>query len=198
MTHAGIYIRQTEIGPPLHDQRAECVLAIESRGWRQSAEFLDAESFTGKPGSGYQELIAALRTKRVEIVVAYSGERMFRGVAGMVKVLEAARVGGVNFFLCREGLTTDGVPGAYLVRAARLLSDIDTARRSEIGRLWTMRMKANGVHVGRPRSLRQEIEAAIEEKLENGIPIGAIARELHIDRGIVRVRARYRNLEVSE
>jgi DNA invertase Pin-like site-specific DNA recombinase len=189
MTAAAVYIRQTESGPPPAQQRAECVLAIASRGWTAVREFLDAESFTGRPSVAYGELLTAMRSKKVDRVVAYSAERMFRGVQGMVQVLEHARVGGVTFFLCREGLSTDGVHGAQLVHAAKMVAEIDQRRRSEMTALAHMRRQQIGLQSGRPRRRDPELDRMIHEMLDEGVPVGAVARRLGVGRGFVRLRA---------
>lgn len=198
MTTAAVYIRQTESGPPPDQQRAECVLAIENKGWTQTLEFLDAESFTGRAGEDYGRLLTAMRAKRIEHVVAYSAERMFRGMQGMVQLLEHARVGGVHFFLCLEGLSTDGNHGAYLVRAAKLMAEIDFKRRSERVAQAMMLRKQQGLPVGTPRKSSQAMDGIINDLLDEGVPACAVARKLGIGRGLVRMRVKDRVLQRQE
>lgn len=189
MALAAVYIRQTEAGPPAEQQRAECVLAIETKGWTPAAEFLDIESFVGKPGRAYGDLLSAMRAKLIERVVAYSAERMFRGVHGMTQVLEHARVGGVSLYLCREGLSTEGNHGAYLVRACKLMAEVDVARRAEMTSLNHVRHRTMGKPWGRPRQGGPELQRIIDDLLNDGMPVCAVARQLNLSRGYVRLRA---------
>lgn len=192
MTLAAIYIRQTEAGPTPAQQRAECNLAIAANGWTQAREFVDTESFTGRPGQAYGELLAAMRAKKIECVVSYSAERMFRGVRGMVQVFEHARAGGVTFFFCRENLSTEGVHGVHLVYAARLVAEIDLRRRSEITSLSNVHRRMAGLPVGRRRNVDPVLDRIVSDMLDEGIPVNAVARKLGVSRWAVRERAKAR------
>ena len=198
MTTAAVYIRKTENGPPADQQRAECVLAIAAKGWEHEREYFDVESFTGRPGRDFAELLTAMRSKKIERVVAYSAERMFRGVQGMVHLLEHARVGGVAFHFCREGMSTDGVHGAHLIAAAKMVAELDRHRRSEMTSLAHYRRQLQGLRSGRPRRNAPDLNRVIEELLDEGVPVCAIARQVGVGRGYVRQRVGERALQQGE
>ena len=107
----------------------------------------------------------------------------------IARVTDPARVGGVTFFLCREGLSTDGVQGAQLVRAAKMLAEIDQRRRSEMTALAHLRRQQVGLPSGRPRRRDPELDRMIHAMLEEGVPVDAVARRLGVGRGFVRLRA---------
>ena len=192
---SAIYIRVTESGPSVEEQRAECTLLIASKGWTLMREFVDAETFTGKPGSAYGELLTDMRKGRIECVVAYTAERMFRGMRGMIQLFEHARVGNAKFFLCREGVSTQGVQGSELVRAAKMVFEIDIKRRAEVSSLVQRRLKMSGRQPGRPRKHNPALEGVVDTMLSEGVPVCTIARNLNIGRGFVRIRARDRAME---
>lgn len=195
---AAIYIRQTESGPDPSVQRAECVLAIEARKWATTGEFVDVEASDGRPGSQYRNLLLAMRGGLIRHLVAYSVERMFRNVHGMQQLLEFARVGEIDLTFCKEGIHTGGVNGEALVNAMQFIADIVHSRNVERMTLVNADRKRRGLPIGRPRTHAPALEREIAERLEDGMPVCAVARELGVSRNFVRVRARDRVTQAQE
>ena len=90
MTDAAVYIRQTQAGPTDAEQRAECALTATAKGFRVIGEYVDVESLDGRAGPSYREMLYAIRGRRMQIVLAYSAERMFRNTHAMNQLLAFA------------------------------------------------------------------------------------------------------------
>lgn len=186
MTTAALYLRQTEKGVPIERQRAECVLALLRNGWEQSDEFVDRESHTGRPGPEWERFLAALRSRRVSHVIAYSAERMFRTLAAVQKFLDLAVACGTTCLLAKDDIRILGAEAPLLCDAARFVIGIEKVRQSEATMAWQQWQREHGRRVGRtPRPNEMEWRL-IEELLETGMSRSAIANRLGIPHYRVR------------
>lgn len=198
MIAAAVYIRQTEKGIAPEIQWAECTLELERRGWRKAAEFVDHESFDGKPSDEWGKMLGAMKAGRFFHLVAYSAERLFRHTKAMPVVFEHAREGGVTLHMIRDKITTEGIDGEDLVRAALVVSRIEASRRSERGSAhWDMR-RLRGLTIGRPRHRDPVMERAVYDLLDEGMPVCAVARTLGIGRHKARLLSKERAMAAQE
>jgi site-specific DNA recombinase len=86
MTRAAIYTRISDdregTGLAVERQREDCEKLCDSRGWTVAATYTDESisAYSGKLRPNYQAMIAALRAREVDAVVAYAAPRLTRSM----------------------------------------------------------------------------------------------------------------------
>jgi DNA invertase Pin-like site-specific DNA recombinase len=92
----GLYLRVSTGEQTIENQREALRAAIERRGWRIVEEFTDngvsgAKGRTERPG--FDKLIRAATARKIDVVAAWSIDRLGRSLQHLVNFLGRARCG---------------------------------------------------------------------------------------------------------
>jgi DNA invertase Pin-like site-specific DNA recombinase len=94
---AGRYLRisldRTGEGLAVERQREDCGKLIGQRGWVLAEEFVDNDTSAAgrKPRPGFDALLAAVETKRITVIVAYSLDRLTRNRRDQLRLIETCQ-----------------------------------------------------------------------------------------------------------
>lgn len=184
---AALYIRATELGPDVTDQRRAIVQCITTNGWDfGGGEYLDVEGFDGRPGAAWTDFLRRMKTGRFAVAVAFSAERMFRNLQTMQRVLDLMARSECRLHLCHESMTIE--PSGATARAMSLIGKLEHARRSE-----QLRIAFRGhTPPGRPKATDEAMDEQIHTMLDAGKTAVQISKALNIGRHIVRRRIEWR------
>ena len=98
----GLYLRVSTDEQTVQNQRQVLIEAIERRGWRIIGEFVD-NGISGAKGRdnrpGYDPLLKAAVTRKIDIVAAWSVDRLGRSLQHLVGFLAELNAVGCDLYL---------------------------------------------------------------------------------------------------
>jgi DNA invertase Pin-like site-specific DNA recombinase len=197
MTKAvGLYLRVSSDEQTIENQRIVLTEVAERKGWRVVAEFAD-DGIGGAKGRdkrpGFDRLHKAIMRREIDVVAAWSVDRLGRSLHDLVAFLSELHAAGVDLYLDRLGLDTSTPAGHAMFQMLGVFAEFERAIRVERTNAGIAKARVYGTRsgkpFGRPRVGRQK-EAAIRAALASGKGIHTTARECGVGRSVVqRVKA---------
>jgi DNA invertase Pin-like site-specific DNA recombinase len=162
-----IYLRVSTTGQTVENQRRELEAAAERHGWTVAASFKDA-GISGSKGRdkrpGLQGLLKAVARREVDVVAAWSVDRLGRSLQDLVGLLGEFHAKGVDLYLHQQGLDTTTPAGKALFQMMGVFAEFERAMIVERVKSGLARAKQSGTKsgkaIGRPR-----IDAATEDAI---------------------------------
>jgi DNA invertase Pin-like site-specific DNA recombinase len=115
----GLYLRVSTDEQTVENQRQVLIEAIERRGWRIIGEFVD-NGISGAKGRdkrpGYDRLLKAAVTRKIDIVAAWSVDRLGRSLQHLVGFLAELNAVGCDLYLEKQAVDTTTRPAACCSR----------------------------------------------------------------------------------
>lgn len=173
---------QATDGASLDAQRASLTAEAERRGW--DLELVADEGYSAKDlkRPGLTEALERLDQGSADTLVAVRLDRVSRSVSDFAGLLARAKRRGWRVVLLSPNLDTEDPAGKFtahvLAAAAEYERDLIGSRTRE----GMAQRRAEGVHIGRPRSLPQSVVARIVNERQGGRTLRAIAEGLTSDR----------------
>src|SRR5664280_1201945 len=106
---AGVYCRisRDELGEGLAVERQEhdCRQLCQRRDWTVAAAYVDNDlsAFSGRTRPAYQQLFAAIRSRQLDVVVAWAPERLHRSPRELEDFLELIEATGTAVETVKAG-----------------------------------------------------------------------------------------------
>ena len=194
------YVRVSTDGQTVENQLGELHAVAGRHGWQVTQVYADRGISGTKGREGrpeFDKLLKAIARKEVDMVAAWSVDRLGRSLKDLVSLLSDLQAKGVDLFLFQQGLDTSTPSGRAMFQMLGVFSEFEAAMIRERVRTGVARAKRNGTKsgkpIGRPR-LRQDQEVAAQKLLSGGMGILKVARTLKIGTGTVsRISAQLRN-----
>jgi DNA invertase Pin-like site-specific DNA recombinase len=188
MKRAAIYLRVSTGEQSVENQRRELIEAAERHGWQVVAEYSD-EGVSGSKGRdkrpGFDRLCKAITRREVDLVAAWSVDRLGRSLQHLVTFLSELHGAGCDLYLHRQGLDTSTPAGRALFGMMGIFAEFERALIVERTCVGLARARANGKVLGRPK-VTGEVEAAVLSSLAAGTGIVRTAREIGCGVGTVQ------------
>jgi DNA invertase Pin-like site-specific DNA recombinase len=200
----GLYLRiSTRNGDQtVENQRQALPVAAERHGWQIVAEFCD-DGISGAKGRdrrpAFDRLHKAIVRREIDVVAAWSVDRLGRSLQDLVAFLGEVHGAGVDLYLDRQGVDTSTPGGKALFQMLGVFAEFERAIMQErihagIARARVVGTKS-GRRIGRPKVSPQK-EEAIRGELARRKGVVKIARELGVGVSTVqRVKAAMELLE---
>jgi DNA invertase Pin-like site-specific DNA recombinase len=187
-----LYVRVSTDGQTTTNQQRELEAVAERHGWTVVEVFRD-HGISGKNGRekrpGFDKLLNAVARKDVDIVAAWSVDRLGRSLQHLIGFLEELRAKGVDLYLHQQGLDTSTPAGRALFQVMGVFAEFERSMIVARVNAGLKRARAEGKVLGRPR-VSQAIEQAIRRELAKGRGIHATAKLVGVGAGTVqRVRS---------
>lgn len=173
---------QAVSGLGLEAQRRTIQEKADAEGWH--VEFIEDPGFSGSTTDrpGIQAALGILNSRKADVLVVAKLDRLSRSLADGAAVMEEALKKGWNLISCDVGdidMSTpmgEAMAGNMLVyaRLERRLIQQRTAAALAV-------KKANGVRLGRPQTLPDEVVRRILDARDEGQTLAAIAAALTND-----------------
>jgi DNA invertase Pin-like site-specific DNA recombinase len=199
---AALYVRVSTGEQTIGNQRRELEAAAAQRGWTVVQTFAD-EGISGSKGRdkrpGLDALLKAATRGKLDVVMAWSVDRMGRSLVDLLGTLQELHGAKVDLFLHQQAIDTTiptgkalfGMLGVFSefersMIQARVQAGMDRAKAEQ--KAGKVRRAPNGRElkaIGRPK-LDDKTEAAIRERLTAGTGMGKVARELGVGSGTVQ------------
>ena len=158
--------------PQLHDLRQY----VSARGW-ECEEYVDqGVSGTRDRRPGLDRLLAAVRARRVDVVVVAAFDRFGRSVRHLVETLELFRHLHVEFISLREQVDTGSPLGQAVFTIIAAIAQLERSLIAERVRAGLRRARAEGRRLGRP-PVNVDL-ARLESTIRRKLSVREGAREL--------------------
>jgi DNA invertase Pin-like site-specific DNA recombinase len=183
-----LYVRVSTDGQTVDNQLRELHRAALRHGWYVVEIYRD-EGISGAKGRegrlGFDALCAAVARREIDMVAAWSVDRLGRSLQDLVGFLGELQAKGVDLYLHQQGVDTSTPAGRAMFQMLGVFAEFERTMIRERVVAGLDRAKAKGKRLGRPR-----VSAAIERKVRDARSAGkgmhAIARELGIGTGTVQ------------
>jgi len=178
---AAIYARVSTFDQEPENQLQELRRYCEARGW-SSIEFVDRGVSGAKDRRpALDELIAAAKRRKFDVVVCWRLDRLGRNLKHLVTLLDELQALGVAFISMGEGIDCTTPTGRLQLHILAALAEFERCRIQERVKAGLARAKAQGVRLGRPR--RRIAAERLAEVV--GLPVREAARRLGVARSTV-------------
>jgi len=183
-----LYVRVSTDGQTTVNQQRELEAVAERHGWTVVEVFKD-HGISGKNGRekrpGFDKLHQAIARREVDIVAAWSVDRLGRSLQHLISFLEELRAKGVDLYLHQQGLDTSTPAGRALFQVMGVFAEFERAMIVERVNAGLRRARAQGKILGRPR-VAPEVERQIRSGLAKGRGIRAVAQAVGVGTGTVQ------------
>ena len=160
--------------PQLRDLREY----VRARGW-EAIEYVDkGVSGARDRRPALDRLLAAVKARRVDVVVVAAFDRFGRSVRHLVETLELFRHLGVEFISLREQVDTASPLGQAVFTIIAAIAQLERSLIAERVRAGLRRAKADGKRLGRPPV--QVDPARLASALRRKLSVREAARELGV------------------
>lgn len=189
-----LYMRTSTSDQHTGNQRLELQAVAERHGWEVTAAYEDA-GISGAKGRnhrpGLDALMKAVARREVDMVAAWSVDRLGRSLTDLLDVLRDLHSKGVDLFLHQQGLDTSTPSGRAMFQMLGVFAEFERSMIRERVMAGLARAKADGTKLG-----RRTIEDAnakkvrtIQTMLGEGLGVRRIARDLEVGVGtVLRIR----------
>jgi DNA invertase Pin-like site-specific DNA recombinase len=187
MKRVAIYARVSTDGQTVDNQVRELRDVARRRGWQVQQVFQDSAS--GAKGRdqrrGYDALLKAAVRREIDIVMAWSVDRLGRSLQHLVAFLGDIHGAGVDLFLHQQGIDTTTPSGKAMFQMCGVFAEFERSMIQERVRAGLKRAKAQGKRLGRPK-VSARIEARVRAQRAKGLGIRSIARAVGVGTGTVQ------------
>ncbi len=183
-----IYARVSTDGQTVEHQLRDLGEVSERHGWQVVATFVD-NGISGSKGRderpGYDDLLTAVARREVDMVAAWSVDRLGRSLQHLVNFLEELKAKDVDLYLHKQGLDTSTPAGRALYQMLGVFSEFERTMIQERVRAGLATAKANGKRLGRP-PISSAKEKRIRAARTEGKGIRRIAAEIGVGVGTAK------------
>ena len=185
-----LYLRVSTLEQDTTNQRRELEAVAERHGWEIVTIFEDngVSGFkTKRPG--LDKLMKAVSRREIDMVAAWSVDRLGRSLQGLVDVLTELRAKKVDLYLHVQGVDTSTPSGKAMFQMLGVFSEFEREMICERVLSGMARAKSQGKHCGRPKTT-PEVERAIVATLRAGTGMIKTAKMHGVGVGTVQRLAR--------
>jgi DNA invertase Pin-like site-specific DNA recombinase len=184
-----IYARVSTGAQTVENQLRELREIAERHGWIVAAEFKDA-GISGAKGRdqrpGLDRLLHAVARREIDMVAAWSVDRLGRSLQNLLSFLGELHAKGVDLYLRQQGLDTSTPAGKALFQMMGVFAEFERAMIRERVRAGLERARSQGKKLGRRRNDDPKLAAEVRRLRTKGIGIGKIARTLRVGASYVQ------------
>jgi DNA invertase Pin-like site-specific DNA recombinase len=155
----------------------------DRHGWLVAAEFSD-NGVSGAKGReqrpGLDKLLRAVARREVDLVAAWSVDRLGRSLQDLLGFLGELHAKNVDLYLHQQGLDTSTPAGKALFQMMGVFAEFERAMIRERVRAGLERAKAQGKKLGRRRNDDPKHAAEVRRLRAKGLGMGKVARTLGV------------------
>jgi DNA invertase Pin-like site-specific DNA recombinase len=188
MKRVALYLRVSTGDQTIENQERDLREAADRRGW-QIAEVYRDEGISGAKGRdkrpAFDRLHKAIVRREIDLVAAWSVDRLGRSLQDLVAFLAEVQAAGVDLYLHRQGLDTSSPAGKALFQMMGVFAEFERSMIVDRTKAGLRRALAQGKVLGRPK-VAGEIEAAVRAALAEGTGVLKTARRVGCGVGTVQ------------
>lgn len=197
-----IYLRVSTAGQTVQNQRRELEEVAQRHGWQVVQVYEDA-GISGAKGRearpGLDALFKAVARRQVDLVAAWSVDRLGRSLQDLVGLLSELHAKGVDLYLHQQGLDTSTPTGKAMFQMVGVFAELERAIIRERVNAGLARVRAEEGDETKRRARRRagkrglgrpttdpKVEALIRKARRGGKGILKIAGELGVGVSVVQ------------
>jgi DNA invertase Pin-like site-specific DNA recombinase len=188
MKRVAIYLRVSTTKQDTDNQRRELEAVAARSGWHVERVFEDA-GISGAKGRdkrpGLDAMLKAVNAKEIDMVAAWSVDRLGRSLTDLLGILQGLHDKGVDLFLHQQGLDTSTTAGKAMFQMLGVFAEFERGIIRERVNAGLARAKAKGMKLGR-RPVKPSIETRIRELKATGMGILKIGRTVGVGTSVVQ------------
>ena len=178
MKKIAIYARVSTDGQTVENQTRELQAVAKRHGWTVAATFVDqgisgAKGRNGRPG--FDALLKAIARREVDIVAAWSVDRLGRSLQDLVGFLGELHAKGVDLYLHVQGLDTTTPAGKAMFGMLGVFGEFERSMIQARVLAGLDRARAKGKRLGRPPKVTPAMKSAIVAARADGVSLRKIA-----------------------
>lgn len=177
MKRAALYVRVSTDDQTVENQLLVLNEVAQRSGWTVVHTFAD-EGISGAKGRdkrpGYDALLKAVARHEVQIVAAWSVDRLGRSLPDLVNFLSDIQAKGCDLYLHQQAIDTSTPSGRMLFQMLGVFAEFERALVVARVRAAHDRCRAKGVRIGRPPIPVSRVEK-VQKALKDGQSIRAVA-----------------------
>ncbi len=183
-----LYLRVSTIDQRVDNQRRELLQVSKRNAWQVVSTFTD-NGISGAKGrrdrAGYDALLKSITRREVDLVAAWSVDRLGRSLTDLLGFLGEIHSKGCDLYLHQQGLDTSTPAGRAMFQMMGVFAEFERAIIRERVMAGLSRAKAEGKRLGRPR-IATAIERNILAMRADGIGIQKVARTLRVGVSVIQ------------
>lgn len=177
MKRCGIYLRVSQDSQTTANQFHILQEVAERSGWTIVQVFED-HGISGAKGRdkrpGYDSLLKAVSRRQIDIVAAWSVDRLGRSLQELVSFLADIQARGCDLYLHQQAVDTSTPSGKMLYQLAAVFAEFERAMVTSRINASLDRARARGVRLGRPPIAPIDLDP-VRKRLLQGQSIRVIA-----------------------
>jgi DNA invertase Pin-like site-specific DNA recombinase len=175
---AGVYCRVSTTGQTAENQLLALRSFAAARGWAIT-EFVDhGQSGTKERRPALDALHAAVRARKLDVVACVKLDRLARSVHHLVAMVREFEALGVDLVVLDQAIDTTTPAGRLLFHVLAAISEFERDLIRDRVLAGLKRAKAQGVRLGRPRTVVDVLRA--RAMLADGKSMRQVAKALHV------------------
>jgi DNA invertase Pin-like site-specific DNA recombinase len=185
---AALYVRVSTDTQTVENQLLVLTEVAQRSGWTLTHTFSD-EGISGAKGRdrrpGFDGLLKAVARREIDIVAAWSVDRLGRSLPDLVAFLSDIQARGCDLYLHQQALDTSTPSGRMLFQMLGVFAEFERAIIANRIIAGQARAKAKGVKFGRPPLPPIHLDK-VRRGLEEGRSIRAIAKATGVSTATVQ------------
>lgn len=153
--NVALYVRVSTKDQTTENQRRELAEVAERSGWNVVKVFCD-EGISGAKGRdkrpGFDALLKAVTRREVDMVAAWSVDRLGRSLQNLVETLGALRAAGADLYLHKQALDTTTPAGRAMFGMLGVFAEFEREIIIERVHAGMETARAKGKVLGRPKA----------------------------------------------
>jgi DNA invertase Pin-like site-specific DNA recombinase len=192
MKNVALYCRVSTEDQTIENQERELRAVAEKAGWNIVKVFVDA-GISGAKGRdkrpGFDQLLRAATRREIDMVAAWSVDRLGRSLQDLAGFLTEIHGAGVDLYLHQQAIDTSTPAGRAMFQMMGVFAEFERAMIRERVLSGMARAKAKGQRFGRPK-VSLEAEEKARSLLRAGHGILKVAKLASLGSGTVqRIKA---------
>jgi DNA invertase Pin-like site-specific DNA recombinase len=187
MKRAALYARVSTGGQTTENQLRELTAVAERLGWEIVERYVD-EGISGAKGRSERpaldSMLKAVVRREVDVVAAWSVDRLGRSLQELVGILGELRERGVDLYLHQQGLDTATPSGRAMYQMLGVFAEFERAIIVERIKAGMARAREQGKRLSRPLT-PEEVQERCRELRAAGHSLRWIAEELGVSKSTV-------------
>ncbi len=189
MKRVGLYLRVSTDQQTVENQRRVLTEVAERSGWTIVHVFSD-EGISGATGRdrrpGFDALLKAIARREIDLVAAWSVDRLGRSLSDLVGFLSDIQSKGCDLHLHQQALDTSTPTGRMLFQLLAVFAEFERSMIAARVRAGQARAREKGVKFGRPPTPPDRL-AKVERDLQKGAKsIRKIAKDARVSTATVQ------------
>jgi DNA invertase Pin-like site-specific DNA recombinase len=176
----GIYLRVSTADQTVENQRQDLLRVAQQRGWEIVEEYID-HGISGAKGRdkrpAFDRLAKAAAHGKLDMVAAWSIDRLGRNLVHLVQFTEELRQQGVDLYLHQQQVDTSSAAGRAFLQVAGVFAEFERSVIVERINAGLARAKSQGKHLGRP-AVSAKTEQRIRDLRAAGLGMRKIGKQL--------------------